>query len=96
MANKSSKFLDVLEQIGELKGKVDQMDIQIRARFDSLEKRMVGMSDSVNETLRNQTERIDSLEKVTANVKGKTSAISFIISTLTAGIIALFSYFKSH
>jgi len=94
MAN--TKFLDIIQKIGELEGKVDQMDIQIRSRFASLEKRTVEMHDSIKKALERQTERIDDLEKTTADIRGKASGIAFIVSTITAGVIALISYFKSH
>ena len=94
MANKNTKFFDIVQQIGELKGKVDQMSIEIGSRFDSLEKRMMDMHNSIKETQKTQEKQIDDLQRNAALMQGKAAGIAIAASTIIGGLIALFSHFR--
>jgi len=97
MLNYKHQILKLTEQVGQLNGKVDQMDKNITVNFASLDRRVVDMHNSVKVSLKNHENRLNTQENETSQMKGKAAGIAFVVSLLVtvAGlVIAAFKLLK--
>ena len=96
MATDAKQIIKITGELGELKGKVDQMDKNLTANFTSLEKRVVDMHNSVKTVISEHEGRINAVEENCAQSKGRTAgiaiAVSLIVSILT--IISIYLAIK--
>ena len=84
------RIYDVIKEVGQLRGKVDQMDKSISEKFCSLDKRMTDIHSSVNKIIGNHEGRLNKVEEDCATAKGKSIGISLVVS-LAVSILTIIS-----
>lgn len=74
------QILKLTEQVGQLNGKVEQMDKNISKNFTSLELRVVGMHNSIKGKIKQIDERVNKNEDKISHMKGTVAGIALAIS----------------
>jgi len=74
------QILKLTEQVGELNGKVDQMDKNITKNFTSLEERVIDMHNSVKRSIKNLDDKVNKNKDRISHMKGKVAGIALAIS----------------
>ena len=96
MANNREQILKLTEQVGELNGKVDQIDKNITLRFTSLENQIVNIHNSLKNTLKNHEDRLNAQENEFSQMKGKVAGIALAVSLVISIITTLLGIFKHY
>lgn len=94
MSIKNPDLKNIYWEVGQLKGRIDQMDKNIGANFVSLDRRVIDMHNSVKLNLKNHEDRLILQEKETSHMSGKTAGIAFIVSLLISIIGVAVVIFK--
>ncbi len=85
----SKQILKLTEQVGELNGKVSQIDKNMCKNFSSLEKRVVEMHNSVKGSVKSLDKRVNKNEDDIAQGKGKSAGIALVVSFIVS-VVSLF------
>ena len=88
------QILKLTEQVGELNGKVKQMDKHITGNLSSLEKRVVLMHNSVKTSVKGLENRMNKNEDNIAQMKGKAAGIALAISIIVSVVAAALAFAK--
>jgi len=88
------QILKLTQGLGELKGKVDEMNQNIKTNFTSLESRMIGMHSSIKTVIRDQSNRINRVEEDCAQMKGRSAGIAFAVSVIVSILGLIIAFWK--